>query len=222
MAAFTETLYIATSNPGKLRDFMSASRLSSMSVLPLPGIEDIPPPPEDADSFAGNACLKATRYSQAAPGRWVLADDSGLEVDALHGAPGIHSARFAAFAAFPNPGLLTKDLHNNAYLLDRLRGVPIEKRTARYRCFIAIARDGVLLCNRDPRAPILGMGSVEGIILTEPRGTGGFGYDPLFFLPEQNQTMAEIPVAEKLKFSHRGRALSHLAEIIACSPKLNT
>jgi XTP/dITP diphosphohydrolase len=206
------TLYVATSNPGKLRDFAAASNQAGITLVPLPGLDRIPPPTEDADTFAGNACLKAIAYSLEAPGKIVLADDSGLEVDALDGAPGVHSARFAGQASFPNPGKLGADALNNAYMLHQLTGISIEKRTARYRCVLAAARDGSLMTKQG--VPALGQGTVEGIILTEPRGAVGFGYDPLFLLPDRNQAMAEIDIAEKLKFSHRGRALAHLLDLL--------
>jgi XTP/dITP diphosphohydrolase len=208
MKGVSETLYVATSNPGKLRDFAAASSLTGFTLRVLPGTDKIPPPVEDADSFEGNAVLKAIAYSVAAPGKLVLADDSGLEVDALNGAPGVYSARYAAMAGFATSETLSQDAANNAYLLRQLEDVPLEKRTARYRCVLALARDGSLA---DGHA--LGSGMVEGLILTEPRGTGGFGYDPLFLLPGRNQTMAEMPLEEKFKFSHRGRALTNLLEL---------
>ena len=176
-------------------------------LKPLPGLDRIPPPTEDEDTFAGNACLKAMAYSREAPGKIVLADDSGLEVDALGGAPGVHSARYASRASLPNPAKLSTDALNNQYLLEQLAGVPSQKRTARYRCVLAAACNGTLLCGYELGGAALGQGTVEGIILAEPRGTGGFGYDPLFLLPERKQTMAEIDTEEKLRFSHRGRAL---------------
>jgi XTP/dITP diphosphohydrolase len=208
MAGVPETLYVATSNPGKLRDFAAASGLAGIKLLALPGLDKIEPPIEDADSFTGNAVLKAIAYSLAAPGKLVLADDSGLEVDALNGAPGVYSARYAARAGFPKDGILSQDAHNNAYLLHELESIPLAQRTARYRCVLAVARNGAL-----EHGHALGSGTVEGLILAEPRGTGGFGYDPLFFLPARNQTMAEISLEEKFKFSHRGRALTNLLEL---------
>jgi XTP/dITP diphosphohydrolase len=208
------TLYIATSNPGKLRDFSSAQLPPGIKVLPLPGLDRIPPPVEDEDTFAGNACLKAIAYSLEAPGVLVLADDSGLEVDALDGAPGVHSARYAKAAGFANPGKLPIDALNNQYLLHQLADVPAEKRTARYHCVLAAARDGSLLTVSGGSGPTMGHGTVEGFILTEPRGSGGFGYDPLFLIPEHGRTMAEIAIEEKLKFSHRGRALASLLGLI--------
>ena len=202
-------LYVATSNPGKLRDFAAASQ-PGVTLVPLPGLDRIPPPVEDQNTFAGNACLKAVAYSREAPDNIVLADDSGLEVDALRGAPGVHSARFAGLAGFPNPDRLSIDALNNQYLLHQLSGVPAERRTARYRCVLAAARNGTLLSGHESGRVLLGQGTVEGILLQQPRGKGGFGYDPLFLLSDRDQTMAEIDIEEKLGFSHRGRALADL------------
>jgi XTP/dITP diphosphohydrolase len=207
----TLTLYAATTNPGKLRDF-SIAAADGIRIDSLPHLETIPAPEEDQPTFAGNACLKAAYYSRSAPGLLVLADDSGLEVDALHGAPGVRSARYAQDARYqpPDPQLapgLSTDARNNLYLLERLAG--ITDRTARYHCVLALARDGEILATAD--------GSVEGQILNAPQGTGGFGYDPLFFLPALNRTMAEISLEEKHTLSHRGRAfralLPHLLQL---------
>jgi XTP/dITP diphosphohydrolase len=165
-------------------------------------------PIEDGLTFEANASLKAIHYSTYAPGELVLADDSGLEVDALNGAPGVRSARFAhdaGIADSPDANDNT-DIWNNMVLLQKLAGVPLEKRTARYRCVLAVARDGQLLHTAS--------GSVEGLILDAPRGHGGFGYDPLFFLPHLNLTMAEIDIETKLSLSHRGRALTALIELL--------
>ena len=216
MKAKLMTLYIATSNPGKLRDFAAAAT-PNINLTPLPNLNQIPAPPEDEPTFEGNARLKALYYSRRAPGKIVIADDSGLEVDALHGAPGVRSARFAedhnfhpseaAEALSPEPSSgsserLTVDQRNNLYLLSLLTGIPLTERSARYHCVLAAARDGKILA--------VGHGAVEGEILATPRGTQGFGYDPLFFLPEQNKTMAELNIQTKLTFSHRGRAFTAL------------
>jgi len=137
-----------------------------------------------------------------------MADDSGLEVDALGGAPGVRSARFAADAGLvdsPDANDNT-DVWNNMVLLQRMAGVPAAQRTARYRCVLVVARDSDRLHTA--------VGSVEGLILDAPRGTGGFGYDPLFYLPERDQTMAEIGLEVKLSLSHRGRALRALLELL--------
>jgi XTP/dITP diphosphohydrolase len=200
------TLYIATTNAGKLRDFDEIARTcaGNFSFLSLPGVKSIPPPPEDAATFEENARAKAIAYSRHSPGLFVLADDSGLEVDALHGAPGVRSARYAADAGFdPQLGRsVSPDDYNNLFLIENLRGIPSALRTARYRCVLAVARDGECLS--------ISHGAVEGIILESPRGSGGFGYDPLFYLPEINRTMAEIDLGEKLQLSHRGHALRAL------------
>ncbi len=198
------TLYIATSNPGKLRDFAAAAS-QDINLSPLPGIKEIPAPAEDEPTFEGNARLKAIYYSNHAPGEIVIADDSGLEVDALHGAPGVRSARYADDHHFHGPG--KTDERNNLYLLEALSKVPTQNPTARYHCVLAAARDGKILA--------IGDGTVEGEILSTPRGTGGFGYDPLFYLPEQNKTMAELDIKTKLAFSHRGRAVVHLLAKLA-------
>jgi XTP/dITP diphosphohydrolase len=197
-------LYVATSSQGKLRDFRTAAETHAASIDPLPDLADIEPPEEDGESFAENATLKAVYYSQFSPGDLVLADDSGLEVDALSGAPGVRSARFAA-----DTGLVdspdandNSDVWNNIVLLQRLDGVPPPKRTARYHCVLVAARDGKPTHRSE--------GWVEGMILNAPRGTGGFGYDPLFYLPKLDRTMAEIDLHTKLSLSHRGRALAAL------------
>ena len=200
------TLYIATSNPGKLRDF-AAVATPETSILPLPGLHEIASPLEDQSTFEGNARLKAIYYSRHTPGAIVIADDSGLEVDALHGAPGVHSARYASDHHFGGAVSSTPDERNNLYLLQVLSNIGPESRRARYRCVIAAACDGAILAT--------GEGAVEGQVLMVPRGTSGFGYDPLFYLPEYGKTMAELDIAAKLAFSHRGRALRALLEALA-------
>ncbi len=197
-------LYVATTSKGKLRDFRTAAETHGASIDPLPDLADIETPDEDGETFAENATLKAVYYSQFAPGVLVLADDSGLEVDALSGAPGVRSARFAADAGLidsPDANDNT-DVWNNIVLLQRLDGVPPPRRTARYRCVLVAALDGQPTHMAD--------GTVEGMILNAPRGTGGFGYDPLFYLPKLDRTMAEIDLQTKLSLSHRGRALAAL------------
>jgi XTP/dITP diphosphohydrolase len=197
-------LYAATTNQGKLRDFRIAAAAHGLDIEPLPELGKIPAPEEDGLTFAANATLKAVYYSRFAHGEWVLADDSGLEVDALNGAPGVRSARFAADAGVvdsPDANDNT-DVWNNLVLLQRLAGVPQEQRTARYRCVLAAARDAVTLHTAE--------GAVEGLILEAPRGTGGFGYDPLFYLPALDLTMAELDLETKHALSHRGRAIAAL------------
>lgn len=196
-------LYLATSNPGKLRDFAAAAS-HGITLAPLPNLKDIPAPEEDQPTFAGNARLKALYYAAHAPGQIVLADDSGLEVDALHLAPGVRSARYADdmnFSAPLEPASLNPDERNNLCLLQALSQTPAP-RTARYRCVLVAARHTEVLAEAN--------GTVEGEILTTPRGTSGFGFDPLFYLPALHSTMAELDPATKLTLSHRGRALSAL------------
>jgi XTP/dITP diphosphohydrolase len=197
-------LYVATSNPGKLRDFAAAAEVagSNIALEPLPGLAAIPAPPEDEPTFEGNALAKAIYYSLHSPGHPVLADDSGLEVDALHGAPGVRSARYAEDSGFAQDAALSVDERNNQYLLRALNTVPEANRQGRYRCVLAAARDGKILATAE--------GTVEGTILSSPRGAGGFGYDPLFFLPELGKTMAEIDLTTKFSLSHRGRAFQAL------------
>ena len=197
-------IYAATTSQGKLRDFRTAALACSIAIDPLPGIATIAAPEENGATFAANATLKAVYYSRFAPGELVVADDSGLEVDALDGAPGVRSARFASDAGmFDSPDANDNtEVWNNIVLLQRLEGVPSERRTARYRCVLVAARDGHVLH--------IAEGVVEGVILDAPRGANGFGYDPLFYLPSLERTMAEIDLETKLSLSHRGRAIAAL------------
>jgi XTP/dITP diphosphohydrolase len=199
------TLYVASSNPGKLRDFAVAAAAHDTLILPLPGLDAIEPPAEDAPTFEGNAREKAIYYSRFLPGEIVLADDSGLEVDALQGAPGVRSARYAADAGFHADA--TTDGNNNLFLLQQLARVPQSERGARYQCVLAAARDGAALLTAE--------GTVEGRILSAPRGSNGFGYDPLFYLPARACTMAEMDDETKWTLSHRGKAFRALLELLA-------
>lgn len=197
-------LLAATTSQGKLRDFRTAAQAFSIFIDPLPAVDLVPAPEEDGESFLDNATIKAVYYSRFAPSQLILADDSGLEVDALGGAPGVRSARFAADSGLvdsPDANDNT-DVWNNMVLLQRLATVPATERTARYRCVLVTALDGVVMHTAE--------GSVEGMILEAPRGTGGFGYDPLFYLPALDRTMAEIDLNTKLQNSHRGRAIEAL------------
>lgn len=188
-----KTLVVATSNPGKIREIWAALEDLPLRLRSLNDYAPIPPPEETEATFEGNARLKA-RYYAAKLGEWVLADDSGLEVDALAGAPGVQSARYA--------GESSNDAANNAKLLHALAGVPDERRTARFRCVICVTGPGF------PEGERCFSGAVEGRILMSPHGTEGFGYDPLFFHPALGRTTAEIPLAEKNRISHRGKALA--------------
>jgi XTP/dITP diphosphohydrolase len=182
----------ATSNPGKLREFQLALQ-GHIEVQPVPGLSGIAPPDETGATFEENAIEKARYYSRVCD-EPVFADDSGLMVDALGGAPGVYSARYAGHEA--------TDEANNRLLLERMRG--IADRTARFVCVIALARAGELLGAF--------RGEVEGTLADEPRGAGGFGYDPLFYYPPFGCTFGEAPLAEKMKVSHRSRALAQLRE----------
>ena len=199
-------LFVATTNAGKLRDFRvaAAAYAEAFCIDFLPDIDTIPAAPEEGATFAANACGKAIYYSYIAPGCIILADDSGLEVDALQGAPGIRSARYAADAGF-RPDL-PADAANNLLLLEKMRDAPADLRAARYRCVLAAAMDGSILASAE--------GKVEGEILREPRGAGGFGYDPLFYLPTFHQTMAELDLETKHTISHRGHALRALLALL--------
>lgn len=202
-------LYAATTSQGKLRDFRTAARKHSVSIEPLPALATVPAPEETGATFTANATLKAIYYSHFAPGDLVIADDSGLEVDALDGAPGVRSARFAADSGLvdsPDANDNT-DVWNNMILLQRLANIPPSKRTGRYCCVLVAARDGEALHTAE--------GAVEGVILEAPRGTGGFGYDPLFYLPTLDRSMAEIDLETKLSISHRGRAIEALLSVIS-------
>ncbi|WP_263357459.1 non-canonical purine NTP pyrophosphatase [Acidicapsa ligni] len=197
-------LFVATTSDGKLADFREAAEEYQIAIDPVPGLRTIPAPQEDGLTFEANAITKAIYYSGFAPGEVVIADDSGLEVDELEGAPGVRSARFAADSGLtdsPDANDNT-DVWNNLILLQKLAGVPSERRSARYRCVLAAARDGEVLLTAE--------GTVEGEILEAPHGTGGFGYDPLFYLPNLDQTMADLDVGVKFALSHRGLAFADL------------
>lgn len=195
------TIYIATTNAGKLRDFRFAAEESDSvgaTFQTLPGIETMPAPDETGDTFEANARLKAEYYSSRAPGLWVLADDSGMEVDALDGRPGVRSARYATDLGYPASGNLDAD-NNDALLLAMLEQTD---RRARYRCALAVAMDGSV--------EQVSFGKLEGEVQAEPGAPGGFGYDPLFFVTELNCTMSACSPEDRLRVGHRGRALRSL------------
>ena len=194
-------ILIATGNPAKRQEIAAVLGEGAAGVIRWLGLSDlpaaIPEPVEDGNTFLDNAILKAQHYARAA-GRWALADDSGLEVDALGGAPGVHSARYAGI----DGGRATVDPANNRKLIEMLRGVPQPRRTARFRCVLALSDGDKILATAD--------GVIEGQIIDMPRGAGGFGYDPHFLVPELGVTTAELPAIEKNRISHRGRALQAL------------
>lgn len=189
-------LAIATGNKGKLAEIRARLTGLGLEIHSLADYPPVPEPEEDQDTFEGNARLKARYYAEKL-GYWVLADDSGLEVDALGGAPGVISARYA--------GEPSNDAANNAKLLADMANVPDGQRQARFRCVLCIAGKGI------PGGEQVFDGVVEGEILRAPQGTMGFGYDPLFYHPAIGSTTAEIPLAKKNTLSHRGQALDKLA-----------
>ena len=194
---------VATSNPGKIRDLAGAASHFGIEVAQIPNFSSLPLVVEDGQTFEANARKKAEEYSLHVPGEIVIADDSGLEVDALGGAPGVHSARYAA----DEPHLAdanTDDDANNAKLIREIRRVPPDRRSGRFVCWIAAARDGKTLAVFE--------GKAEGIIQETPKGSNGFGYDPLFFFPAINKTFAELTAAEKAHYSHRGEAFRKFLE----------
>ena len=195
---------IATSNAGKLRDFAAAAKTFGVDVEALPGYSSVSAPVEDQPTFEGNARKKAEHYSRVAPGELVLADDSGLEVAALGGAPGVYSARYAALEHGGDGN--SSDAENNARLLRELSSTDEDHRQARFICVIAAARDGKTLGTFH--------GAAEGMVLHQPRGSGGFGYDPLFWFPAIDRTFAELDPEEKASYSHRGQAFRKFLEWI--------
>ena len=188
---------IATSNPGKLRDFAGAAQVHGIEIAGIPNFASLPTPVEDGKTFEENARKKAEGYSLAARSEIVVADDSGLEVDALNGAPGVHSARYAADQPHL-AGSNTDDEANNDRLLRELSQVAPAKRTGRFVCVLAAARNGKTVATF--------RGTAEGIILDSPLGNNGFGYDPLFYFPQIGKTFAELSPEEKARYSHRGAA----------------
>lgn len=193
-----KTVVLASGNPGKLREFQQMLQTCGLDVVPQ-GNFAVPDIEETGLTFVENAILKA-RNACEHTGHPAIADDSGIEVDALNGAPGIYSARFSNGWQGEN----ASDGRNNAYLLERLAGVPDAQRTARYQCVLVYMRHAA-----DP-TPLICQASWEGRILTAPQGENGFGYDPLFWLDELNCTSAQLPKDEKNRISHRAKAMAML------------
>jgi XTP/dITP diphosphohydrolase len=189
---------LASSNAGKLRELSAILAPFGYELVPQSsfGIET---PPETGTTFVENAVLKA-RYAAGMTGLEAIADDSGIEVDALDGRPGVYSARYA--------GEHANDAANLTKMLEELTGVPDERRTARYQCVIALARSS------DDPFPLIARGSWEGRVLTQPRGKGGFGYDPIFQPAGLEVTAAELSPDEKNARSHRGEALRALVRLL--------
>jgi len=196
-------LLFASSNPHKVREVSAILRGLGIDVVGLDAIGHAGPEPvEDADTFAANARIKAVHYAKVSD-RWCLADDSGLAVDALGGRPGVRSARYAGIGE-TRP---ERDEANNALLLRELEGVAPPERTARFIC---------TMCLVDPSGTVAAetTGTFEGVITTTPRGDNGFGYDPLFELPQLGCTSAELPPEKKNALSHRGDAVRRIAELL--------
>jgi XTP/dITP diphosphohydrolase len=211
------SLFLASSNPGKLREFRGAAAARGITVEALPGFAGLTLCVEDGETFEENARKKALHYSRYVPG-WVFADDSGICVEALNGAPGIYSARFA--------GPQASDEQNNERLLSEIHQLEAQRlaqavrvpqrpglfnRAAHYLCVIALAEAGHVLTVVEGRA--------EGVIIDEPRGAGGFGYDPYFFYPPLGKTFAEILPEEKFAVSHRGKAFRKLLDYLLLCAK---
>jgi XTP/dITP diphosphohydrolase len=192
---------VASSNPGKLRDFKAAAAAFGVEIDLIPGFHQIPEAVEDGDTFEENARKKSEHYSQFLPGEFIFADDSGLEVEALGGAPGVVSARYAAEAGQSGN---CSDEENNAKLLLATSRVPDGRRGAKFVCVISVAKDGREVANF--------RGEAEGVLLRECRGNDGFGYDPLFYFPELDKTFGEMAPEEKAGVSHRGAALRRFLE----------
>jgi XTP/dITP diphosphohydrolase len=209
-------ILIATGNPGKMREIIAvlSEAHAIAAAVRWVGVKDIglhiEEPVEDGASFLDNAVLKAQYYARAI-GRWTLADDSGLEVDALGGRPGVLSARYAGVTDGPREEI---DRANNQRLIRELAGIPPEQRTARFRCVLALSDGRNVLATTD--------GSIEGLIVDMPRGEGGFGYDPHFLVPQLGKTTAELAAEEKNRISHRGQALramrERLADVLSAPP----
>jgi XTP/dITP diphosphohydrolase len=192
-----KTLLVATHNKGKvaeLADMMHDLQVNWLGLVEAGVTMDVA---ETGQTFLANAALKATTYA-AATNLLTLADDSGLEVDALGGEPGVYTARFGG------PGLTPRQRYE--LLLKKLAGVPWAQRTARFRCVIALADETGVIGTAE--------GTCEGIIAWEAAGEGGFGYDPVFYLPGRGATMAQLPAADKHQISHRGRAVAAIAPLL--------
>ncbi len=192
------TLLIATTNPGKLREIVAVLGDLALDIKGLQDFPGLPEPVEDAETFMGNAEIKASHYARLS-GLTTLADDSGLEVDSLGGEPGVRSARFA--------GTHGDDRANNAKLIELLRGVPQIERTARFRCAAVLVDPGGVLARAE--------GSLEGLIINPPRGRNGFGYDPHFLVTGVGKTTAELDPEHKNRISHRGLALRSIRKELA-------
>jgi len=201
------SIYIATTNQGKLREFQEAAANLAIDLEPLPNLVLLPPAIEDGGTFEQNARIKAEYYSRFAPDALVLAEDSGLAVEQLGGAPGVHSARYASVlegASDPHVEPNADDEANNRALISQLERLSAGKIAGKYVCVIAAARKGETIATF--------LGEAPGELLTSPRGSGGFGYDPLFYFSALGKTFAELTVEQKRQHSHRGKAFRKFLE----------
>jgi XTP/dITP diphosphohydrolase len=199
----THRLILATRNPGKVREIRSALGALPVETLDLSAYPQLAEPEETGATFADNARQKALYYA-GATGLWCLADDSGLEVDAIDGQPGVYSARFAAGQCQGGATRAVIDAANNRKLLAMLKDVPDEKRTARFVCHLAMAGP--------KRVMLEAADKVEGRIGHEEQGSNGFGYDPLFYMPELGCTTAQLTQDQKNQISHRGKAVRRFVQ----------
>jgi XTP/dITP diphosphohydrolase len=190
-------LLIATRNPGKIREYQTLLADLPLTVTSLQAEQIDDDVEETGQTFTENACLKAKTYAHLS-GLWTWADDSGLEVDALDGRPGVYSARYAG------PNATDRDRYQK--LLGELSQIPDQSRTARFRCVVAIAMPNGEIHTIDD--------TIEGVITAQPKGEHGFGYDPIFFIPELGMTMAELPTEVKNQISHRGKAAVRAKELL--------
>jgi XTP/dITP diphosphohydrolase len=202
----TRTILVATTNPGKLEELTAllgqlGQDVEWLNLKDFPGLSEVV---EDGDTFAENARKKALAYAQAT-GLWTIADDSGLVVDALNGAPGVYSARYAADEC-SRSNRKTMDTDNWKKVLRKLKGVPNEKRTARFVCHLCLASPQKIL--------IEATGTIEGAITHRPMGENGFGYDPVFFISSMNKTAAQLENQEKNGISHRGNAIRQFKPLL--------
>jgi len=197
----SRTILVATTNPGKLAE-LSAMLGTDVVFKSLTDFPEIPQVAEDGDTFEQNACKKALGYAKAA-GLWTIADDSGLVIDALDGAPGAHSARFAGEKSDDR---ILIDHKNIEKVLELLKDIPADKRTARFVCSLCLASPDQML--------IQTQGKFEGLITEQKIGTNGFGYDPIFFVPHLEKTVAELSPEEKNAVSHRGNAIRKLEPLL--------
>jgi len=199
--AITRKILVATTNPGKIAE-LTAMLEADVKWLTLADFSDIAEVPEDGLTFTENACKKAVGYAKAT-GLWTIADDSGLVIDALQGGPGIESARFCGEESEDRKLI---DHKNIAKVLKLLEGVPTEKRTARFVCSLCLANPEEILIETQ--------GTLEGLITEKEIGENGFGYDPIFFVPHLNKTVAQLTAEEKNAISHRGNAIRKLKPLL--------